>query len=86
MLRSTAYSLKEQIHYNDGILEKDPLIAFRSFEDFLEQDYGIPGSLYFSFFDKFRTYLANEYGFRELREGLPAGIPNFIKIQALLPA
>jgi len=78
-VKSTAYSLNEQIHYNDGLWDKDPLIAFRSFEDFLEQDYGIPGSLYFSFFDKFRTYLANEYGFRELRKEYPRGIPNFIK-------
>jgi arylsulfatase A-like enzyme len=78
-VKSTAYSLDERIHYNDGLWQKDPLIAFRSFEDFLEQDYGVPGSLYFSFFDKFRTYLANEYGFRELRKEYPRGIPNFIK-------
>jgi choline-sulfatase len=78
-VKSTAYSLEEQIHYNDGLWKNDPLIAFRSFEDFLEQDYGIPGSLYFSFFDKFRAYLANEYGFRELRKEYPRGIPNFIK-------
>lgn len=78
-VKSTAYSLDEHIHYNDGFWEKDPLIAFRSFEDFLEQDYGIPGSLYFSFFDKFRTYLATEYTFKELRKEYPRGIPNFIK-------
>jgi len=78
-VKSTAYSLEEQIHYNDGIWEKDPLIAFRSFEEFLEQDYGMPGSLYFSFFDKFRTFLANEVEFRELRKDYPRGIPNFIK-------
>src|SRR5688572_25724197 len=78
-VKSTAYSLDEYIHYNDGLWEKDPLIAFRSFEDFLEQDYGIPGSLYFSFFDKFRTYLATEYTFKELRKEYPRGIPNFIK-------
>src|SRR5215208_4884637 len=78
-IKSTAYSLNEQIHYNDGVLERDPLIAFRSFEDFLEQDYGIPGSLYFSLFDKLRGYLVNEFELTKLRQEYPRGIPNFIK-------
>src|SRR5919106_1785596 len=78
-VKSTAYSLEEYIHYNDNIWEMDPLIAFRSYEEFLEQDYGIPGSLYLSLFDKLRAYLANEYGFRELKKDYPRGIPNFIK-------
>jgi len=52
-VKSTEYSLYEYIHYNDGWWENDALITFRSYEEFLEQDYGIPGSLYFSFFDKF---------------------------------
>lgn len=78
-VKSTAYSLNEQIHYNDGLWEKDALIAFRAYEEFLEQDYGIPGSLYFSFLDKLKTYFANEVEFKELKQDYPRGIPNFIK-------
>lgn len=78
-IKSTAYSLKEHIHYNDGIWGRDPLITFRAYEDFLEQDYGIPGSLYFSFFDKLRTFLETKYEFKELAENYPRGIPNYIK-------
>jgi len=78
-VKSTEYSLYEYIHYNDGWWENDALITFRSYEEFLEQDYGIPGSLYFSFFDKFRLFLTNEYEHKELRKDYPRGIPNFIK-------
>lgn len=78
-VKSTAYSLDEYIHYNDGAWQNDPLITFRSYEDFLEQDYGVPGSLYFSFLDKFRSYLANEFGFRELKKDYPRGFPNLGK-------
>ena len=78
-VKSTTYSLDEHIHYNDAMSQKDALIAFRSFEDFLEQDYGIPGSLYFSFLDKFKSYLAHEFAFKELRADYPRGIPNLEK-------
>lgn len=78
-VKSTAYSLHEQIHYNETLWEKDALVSFRSYEDFLEQDYGIPGSLYFSVLDKFRTLLSNEYEYKELRTDYPRGVPNFIK-------
>jgi arylsulfatase A-like enzyme len=78
-IRSTAYSLKEHIHYNDGLWQNDPLITFRAYEEFLEQDYGVPGSLYFSLFDKLRTYFATQFEFRALNQDYPRGIPNFIK-------
>ena len=78
-VKSTAYSVREYVHYNDHFWQQDPLTTFRSYEEFLEQDYGVPGSLYFSFFDKLRSYLANELGFRELRKDYPRGIPNFVK-------
>jgi len=78
-IKSTAYSLANDIHYNGNFWQKDPLLAFRADEDFLEQDYGIPGSLYFSFFDKLRSYLENEFSFREIRKEYPRGIPNFLK-------
>ena len=81
-VKSTAYSLDEYIRYNDGVWQNDPLIAFRSHEDFLEQDFGIPGSLYFSLADKVRSYLAHKFDFRELRDEYPRGIPNFSKYKA----
>ena len=78
-IKSTAYSLDEQIHFNDGVWQNDPLIAFRSHEEFLEADYGLPGSLYSSFLDKFRSYLANEFSFKELKKDYPRGFPNLGK-------
>lgn len=77
--KSTAYSLEEYIHYNDGVWQNDPLITFRAYEDFLEQDFGVPGSLYFSLADKIRGYLAHEFEFKELKREYPRGIPNFSK-------
>src|SRR5215208_4040180 len=78
-VKATAYSVENSIHYNKELWQRDPLIAFRAFEDFLEQDYGVPGSLYFSLFDKLRGYLVNEFELTKLRHEYPRGIPNFIK-------
>ncbi len=78
-VKSTAFSLENTIRYNTELWKRDPLVAFRAYEDFLEQDFGVPGSLYFSFFDKLKSYLVNEYGFTKLKQEYPRGIPNFVK-------
>ena len=78
-IKATAYSLENAIRYNKELWQKDSLIAFRAYEDFLEQDYGVPGSLYFSVFDKLRSYWVNEFGFTKLKKDYPRGIPNLVK-------
>jgi arylsulfatase A-like enzyme len=78
-LKSTAYSVDDNIHYNSSVWQNDALNTFRAYEDFLEQDYGVPGSLYFSFFDKLKSYLMVRSSFRGLRKDYPRGIPNFVK-------
>jgi arylsulfatase A-like enzyme len=78
-IKSTAFSVENSLRYNTKLWQKDSLIAFRAYDDFLEQDYGVPGSLYFSFFDKLKGYLMNEFGFADLKKEYPRGIPNFVK-------
>jgi arylsulfatase A-like enzyme len=78
-LKSTSYSLANDLRYNDALWQKDSLTTFRAYEDFLEQDFGVPGSLYFSFLDKVKSYLRSEFNFTELKEDYPRGIPNFVK-------
>lgn len=78
-LKSTAFSLENDIRYNDAFGESDALASFRAFDDFLEQDYGLPGSLYFSLFDKIRSYLAKAMRPAALSEEYPLGIPTFLK-------
>ncbi len=36
-LKSTAYSADDDIYYNSPLLQKDALLTFRAFDDFLEQ-------------------------------------------------
>jgi arylsulfatase A-like enzyme len=78
-IKSTAFSVENALRYNKKLWQKDSLIAFRAYEDFLEQDYGVPGSLYFSFLDKLKGYLIKEFGFADLKKEYPRGIPNFVK-------
>jgi membrane-anchored protein YejM (alkaline phosphatase superfamily) len=78
-LKSTAFSIENELHYNGPLGQTDSLATFRAYDDFLEQDYGLPGSLYFSLFDKLKTYTEKEIRFSGLAEEYPRGIPNFAK-------
>ena len=78
-IKSTAFSIEDGVHYNDVIGASDELASFRAFDDFLQQDYGLPGSLYFSLFDKIKAYWAQETRFLDLAEQYPRGIPNLAK-------
>lgn len=78
-LKSTAFSLENGMRYNNALGESDSLASFRAFDDFLEQDYGLPGSLYFSLYDKLKSYLAQKMRPTTLAEEYPRGIPTFMK-------
>src|SRR5215216_3949674 len=43
--KSTAYSVEEKLDYNNPLWQKDALLTFRAFDDFLEQSSAIPPSL-----------------------------------------
>lgn len=77
--KSTAYSADDDIYYNSPLLQKDALLTFRAFDDFLEQPAGVPASPYLYFVEKLKRYFGDQSRLAELRKDYPRGIPNLGK-------
>lgn len=78
-IKSTSFSLVDDVHYDGFFGQKDALASFRAYDDFLDQDFGLPGSLFFSVFDELKSYVSQQIRFSGLEEEYPRGIPNFAK-------
>jgi arylsulfatase A-like enzyme len=77
--KSTAYSAEDDIYYNNPLWQKDALLAFRAFDDFLEQPFGLPASPYLYFFEKLKRYFGEPSSLAEWKKEYPRGVPNLGK-------